>query len=140
MESQYFVMYRRDRNAETMKRAKGRMLYDGLKEFETREKATAFGLLNLQDTPIVAKKVESLSDYSLDAHYVVAAYFTNNYQSQALSESFPAPTHEVVTCNQENLDRVIEELANESPSKLYLGIEEKLVPTALDRIRSVNPK
>ncbi|MDO8640628.1 MAG: hypothetical protein Q7R33_03710, partial [Nitrosarchaeum sp.] len=48
------------------------------------------------------------------------------------------PTHEAVKCSQEHLDALVQELANESPSKLYLGIERKLIPTALDLIRSVN--
>jgi len=141
MENGYFVLYKRDRSGEKMERAKGRMLYDSIKEFETKERAISFGLSNLQDTPILAKKVESLNDYKEGATYVIAAYFTGKYQHYSYDGSCDSvPTHEITRCDQGDLDRIIEKLANEDPSKIYLGIEEKLVPSALDRIRSINEK
>ncbi len=139
MENDYFVLYKRDRDGETMKRAKGRMLYDRIKTFATEQDARAYGLSNLQDTPIVAKNVQCLGDYNPQATYVIAAYFTAKYSSSCYDgSSDPVPTHEVVLCRQENLDALVKELAAEGPSRLYLGIEEKLIPIALDRIRSVN--
>ena len=139
MKNNYFVLYNRDRSGEQMKEAKGRMLYDKIQEFPTEKKAVAFGLNYLQNTPIVAKTVKNIDDYDAKANYVVAAYFTSKYKHYDYGGGCdPVPTHEVITCNQESLDTVIENFAKENPSKIYLGIEQKLTPTAVDRVASVN--
>ncbi len=139
MQGDYFVLYARDRNGEKMKMAKGRMLYDRIRDFDSRQDAIAFGLTHLQSSPIVAQAVRTLEDYASDAEYVVAAYFPSKYQSYAMDgSSDPVPTHEVIRCGQGDLDAVVSALAEEDPSRMYLGIELTLMPTALDRIRSIN--
>ena len=75
MEKEYFVLYKRDRKAEKKEMAKGRMVYDYVKEFITREEASAFAFGNLQDTQILGKTVTSMADYSSESTYVVADCF-----------------------------------------------------------------
>lgn len=138
MTNNYFVLYERNINSEKIKKADGRMLYKKLKKFKTEEKATKFGLSKLQGTPIIAKTIKCLSDYHPTASYIVAAYFPEKYQRGFCGDYYNVPMYEVLRCTQDSLDKFVEELAREGPSKLYLGIEEKFAPTALDRIRSVN--
>jgi len=139
MENQYFVLYKRDRSGETMEKAKGRMLYDKIEEFVDRDEAAAFALSNLQDTPIMARYVKAFADHDSNISYVVAAHFEHKYQHYDYGgDSDSVPTHEVERCGQNHLDSIVETMASESPNKMYLGIEEKLLPTALNRINSVN--
>jgi hypothetical protein len=44
--------------------AKGRMLYDRIRDFDSRQDAIAFGLTHLQSSPIVAQAVRTLEDYA----------------------------------------------------------------------------
>lgn len=139
MGNTYFVLYKRDRSGETLTRAKGRLLYDRVHEFTDKTKATAFGLTHLEDTPIVARTVTALEEYVAGARFVVAAYFPSKYvHEDYVGDRDAVPTHEVVQCDLNDLDATVELLASEKPSKLYLGIEEKLLPSPLDRVRSVN--
>ena len=139
MEDEYFVMYQRDITRELRGMADDRMHYNDHKGFADKEEATEFALSHLQDIPIVAKTVKALADYDAEADYVVVAHFECKHQQRHFDMGhYFVPTNEVVRCSQEDLDATVRELANENPNKMYLGIEEKLVPSALDIIRSVN--
>ncbi|MBT4824239.1 hypothetical protein HN695_02560 [Candidatus Woesearchaeota archaeon] len=139
MDGKYFVLYKRDQKSEHMDKVKGRMLYDKIEEFADREKALEYALSNLQDTPILAKTIKSPQDFNAEASYVVAAYFGSKYGYTDYGGDYnDVPTHEVVRTKLGNLDSVVEELASEGPNRLYLGIEEKLIPSVVDRINSVN--
>ena len=139
MAKEYFVLFKRDRDGESMARTKGRMLYDALRQFSDHAEAKKFALRNLQHTPLLAKTIISAGDYCPAALYVVAAYFTDKYGYTDISGVYNSqPTHEVEVCNQQALERIVEHMASEGPDRMYLGIEEKLLPTPFDRIRSVN--
>ncbi len=140
MSKDYFVLYKRDKDGEShSKCAAGRLMYDKIKEFRCKEDAIEFGLSNLQDTPVLAKTVRAARDCDPRATYVAAAFFQGKYQHHSFDgSSDPIPTHEVVKCGLNTLDSVVQTLANEGPGKLYLGVEEKMLPDFLDVVRSVN--
>ncbi|MBI2573725.1 hypothetical protein HYV86_07705 [Candidatus Woesearchaeota archaeon] len=135
----YFVLFKRDLNGEKMEKCKGRMMYDALRTFDEKEEATAFALSNLQDTPILARNVRKANDFDPNGEYIVAAYFASKYSSSSYDGSSDSvPTHEVVRTNLVGLEDVVNRIATEKPQKVFLGIEEKLFPSVLDTIHSIN--
>ena len=126
---EYFVLYKRDRDGEKSKRAKGNMLYDKIKEFKTEEEAMTFGLEYLHDTPIMAKRVTKPTDYEPNATYVLAAYYAYKYKHYCYDGSSDSvPTHEVAKSDLKNLGTLVEKLSEQGPQKIYLGIEKKIIP------------
>ena len=143
----YFVLYNRDiewekdldeqdldeedMDEQDKKRAEGMMLYDKVKYFGDRKKATAFALKRLSETPIVARALKG-TEQKNGAKYVVAAYFKEKYHDLSYFGYYagnpPIATHEVFRCNPREVESLVEKLAKEEPDKIMIGIEEKLLP------------
>ena len=143
----YFVLYNRDigwekdldeqdmdeedMDEQDMKRAEGMMLYDKVKFFGDRKKATAFALNRLSETPIVARRLKD-TEQNNGEKYVVAAFFKEKYHDLSYLGYYagnpPISTHEVFRCNPGEVESLVEKLAKEEPDKILLGIEEKLLP------------
>ena len=143
----YFVLYNRDIEWEKdldeqyldeedldeqgKKRAAGMMFYDKVKHFGGKQKATAFALKRLSETPIVAKTLKG-TEQSNGAKYIVAAFFEEKYHDLSYLGYYagnpPIARHEVFRCNSGEIEFLVEKLAKEKPDKIMIGIEEKLLP------------
>lgn len=127
MESDYFVLYKRDFNGEKLSRAKGRMLYDKSKDFCEYASAITFANRNLpalvvKRTPLNEEDSQKIKD--TDKPYVVAAFFPMKYRHYCYDgSSDPVPTSEVVRCAENELEKVVEKLSSEGAQKVDLGIE-----------------
>lgn len=139
MKDQYFVLYKRDHGAESMGRAKGRFVYDKINEFESYESAKRFAFGHLHDTPIVAKNICYENDLHKDASYIVAAHFPKKYSTSFYDGSHEyVPTHEVIKTKITNLDAIVQRIATEKPDRMYLGIEQRIIPQAMQIVQEVN--
>lgn len=133
MEGNYFVMYKRDLSGEKLcsNFDKSRMMYDGLKTFESSNSALEFAFSRMGELPLLVKSGyvpsgdERLKDPARP--YLLAAYFPRKYHHYSYDGSSDAvPTHEVLRCSESELEATIEMLAKETPDKIFMGLELSL--------------
>lgn len=133
MEGNYFVMYKRDLQGEKhcSNFDKSRMMYDGLKTFQSGDSARKFAYSRAGELPLLAKTGGAPEGFeklnSLLKPYLVAAYFPNKYFHYDYGGGSDAvPTHEVLRCSESELESTIEMLAREGPNKIFMGLELSL--------------
>ena|SRR3989344_4306279 len=132
MSEKYFVMYERARSCESGSKNPGhRPTYHKLKTFSAEERASEFAMSKLSDQPILARQISSMKDIA-DAKiqadtYVLAIYFGCKYSIGSFDEFECEPIYEVERCTPSELEVAVGKIAKESPDKIYIGIERKLL-------------
>lgn len=131
MEEKYYVLHKNDEFGKTAKgNDHGRELYDKIKPFSSLDAASEFALTVLNERPILIQKALTCEDTNKIKNkskpYVIAAYFENKYTYYCYDESSDSPTHEIVRSTLKQLESKLESIAEETPDKIYYGIELKL--------------
>jgi|SRR3989338_2189812 len=132
----YFVLYYRNHHDESIPLYKENIIYRSLKLFSNQLEALEFAKSHSphpQNKALVAKTLKNLTDYKKKESYIVAAF--------TAIEGTCAPNRDryvAVRCGSDQLDSLTEKLVNTRPTRMYLGLEERVDCNALDIVRSVN--
>lgn len=132
MADEYFVLYKKDFNGKSIKENKAkRELYDKINEFNSLENAKAFAFEYLHQQPILARQGVSYDANfdikNVDSPYIVAARFDHKYFHYDYGGGSDAiSSHEVMRCQKNDLEKVVNNLVKEQPDRIIVGIELKL--------------
>ena len=132
MEEKYYVLHKNDEFGKTAKgNDRGRELYDKIKPFSSLDAASEFALTVLNERPMLIQKALTCEDANKIKNkskpYVVAAYFENKYHDYSYFGSGESiSSHEIVRSTLKQLESKLESIAEETPDKIYYGIELKL--------------
>lgn len=135
----YFVLYNRNSIDETIPAYNGTFIYLNGKDFTDKNEAVTFAKLHspsAQNKAIVVRTLKDLidlTDYKEGDDYIVAAYTAIRGTGASNRDRYV-----VVRCDPNNLESLTEKLVNTNPTKMYLGLEEKVDFNALDKVKSVN--
>lgn len=136
MKNEYAVLHKKDLDGPTLKENKAqRELYDRMTAFSTMDKAAKYAMSVLQERPVIMKSASLMAQGKEQVRYpetpyVIAAYFETKYGGHSYGGSFDyVSTYEVERCNRDQLEDKLMKIAEEGPSKLYWGLELKLIPS-----------
>lgn len=130
MNSDYFVLSKRDLKTEKSAQAKGRMIYDAMREFNDYSKALTFADRNLPSilakrTPLTEQEQSKIRDK--DNPYVVAGFLPEKYKSYCRDEWDYVPTNEAVRCKEADLEKTVESFRRDGATSILVGVELKVI-------------
>jgi hypothetical protein len=133
IKEEYFVLYRRDLEAEKnlKKQTRGKMLFDAAKEFKDYNRALIHANANLpailaKKTPLSEEEKAKIRDEQRP--YIVAGYFESKYRHHSYDGSSDnIPTNEVVRCSEGELEKAVEKVSSEGATKIRVGIELRVL-------------
>jgi len=130
-QKQYFVLWKRDMDAEKFKKTNGRMIYDGITEVGNYNDALVLANNSLPSilakyTPLREKEKDKIRD--VKKPYIVSAFFPYKYSHTCYDGSTSYnPTNEVIRSSEKELERVVEQFKTENAEKIRVGIELKVL-------------